>query len=439
MNTLLLHPSDTLFFRDGRPMSGSLAGHGAAWPLPTVTNAALHAALHRADLEDVHPHRQGRSSTRDGNAGRERKFGSLVTAGPFPVNPAGQWFFPRPADAQEGGSTLITLQPTTPPGVSNLPAPLAYSVASTLPPTKAKAEPWISASSYHNYLTSSSIRISPSDFLADTDFMDIEHSIGIGISAETGTQNGGQFYSAHSLRLREGWSLGTLAEAQDKINGDPNRKRDLLHSLFPNSGTRTPVIVGGQQRLCSVERHSDKALKLPVGPVITGQLVKWILLTPSIWPEIDGHHGGWLPSWIHSESGRVMLKAGDTSRKEREGRDTWRKRVAALPSIPAKLVAALTGKPIPVSGYALPNSADPDRTEGGAKSTHLAVPAGSVYYFECGSLEAASALAASLNWHGAGDATAIRCRRSTLMGEKGFGLGVCGTWEFHSAPQKPEV
>ena len=61
MNTILLEPTDVLFFRDGRPMSGSLSGHGAAWPLPNVISHAFHAALHRAALDGVHLHRRGRS------------------------------------------------------------------------------------------------------------------------------------------------------------------------------------------------------------------------------------------------------------------------------------------------------------------------------------------------------------------------------------------
>jgi hypothetical protein len=64
MNTILLQPTDVLFFRDGRPMTGSLAGHGDAWPLPNVINAAFHAALHRAQLDadgsqKLHTHRRG--------------------------------------------------------------------------------------------------------------------------------------------------------------------------------------------------------------------------------------------------------------------------------------------------------------------------------------------------------------------------------------------
>jgi CRISPR-associated protein Cmr3 len=74
-----------------------------------------------------------------------------------------------------------------------------------------------------------------------------------------------------------------------------------------------------------------------------------------------------------------------------------------------------------------------------AKPTHLAVPAGSVYYFECRDPEAARVLAAALNWHGEDTSpTTIKNRRSTLMGEKGFGLGVCGTWDFHHDSPKTE-
>jgi hypothetical protein len=117
-----------------------------------------------------------------------------------------------------------------------------------------------------------------------------------------------------------------------------------------------------------------------------------------------------------------------------------RHKVSVGQPILATLVAAIIGKPIPVTGYALPNAADPDRPEGGAKSTHLAVPAGSVYYFECADEPAALALAAALNWHGSTSGTRIENRRSTLMGEKGFGLGVCGTWSLHDGdlPGPPE-
>lgn len=442
MNTLLLEPTDTLFFRDGRPMSGSLSGHGAAWPLPTVTNAALHAALHRADIQGTHAHRRGRAGHYTDI--RDRLFGSLTTAGPFPVSPEGTWFFPRPADAQKEKSTTVTLHPTHRTGASSLPHEWLHPVANTQPPTKDIPEPWLSATAYRSYLDQTDPS-NPSDhLLADSAFSDTEHSYGIGITPETGTQDGKRFYSAHTIRLRPGWRLGLLAAAHDK-----DLQADLIATLFPNSGTRTPIIVGGQQRLCTAVRENPATIPLPLGQssnftkLENGKFaVKWILLTPAIYPAIQAdpakgitaHTGGWLPNWICPETGTVLLKSGDTSRRERESREAWRQRVRFAPAIPAKLTAAIVGKPIPVTGHALPNEADPDRAQGGAKSTHLAVPAGAVYYFEATTPEAAQALAQALNWHGSTSGTAIQNRRSTLFGEKGFGLGVCALWHSFTDP-----
>ncbi len=459
MNTLLLRPTDVLFFRDGRPMSGSLGGHGAAWPLPTVTNAALHAALWRAGIEGAHEHRRGRSGVYVET--RDRKFGSLKSVGPFPVctnSAAATWFFPRPLDAALPGETRPSVQPLAKDfdrARSSLPSPLKWAVANTQPPTKDQPKPWWSEGAWNAYLGTEPRNADSGRlfFKLDADFADTESTFGIGIDPASGTQDGERFYSAHYLRLREGWRLGCLAEARDKDFRDEKNNDDLVKAVFPNSGTQTPVIVGGQQRLCTVIRNSPEALPLPVG-VREGfkeesgkHLVKWVLLTPAIFPEIEAgisqrgtqrkaHPGGWLPTWICPETGKVLLQTVSADeRKRRRNLNAAGKGYESTPDISANLVAAITGKPIPVTGYALPHEAA-ERT-GGAKSTHLAVPAGSVYYFECTSAEAAKKLAAALNWHGDGDATTIRNRRSTLMGEKGFGLGVCATWQFHNG-KRPE-
>ncbi len=448
MNTLYLEPNDVLFFRDGRPMSGSLSGHGAAWPLPTVINAALHAALHRASIDGQikddkgnlvkvhgHDHRCAERKIPD-----TRKFGSLLTVGPFPVSECGKWLFPRPLDANIKDSTAVSFLPLAKDfdrNDSSLPIPLKYAVANEEKATKDKPANWWSANAWQAYLNGSGTS-SPDDFKTDSSFSDHEFSYGIGIDPDTNTQNGEQFYSASYLRLKPRWRLGFLAEAWDKIDNNCSNKRDLIEGVFPNSGSRTHIIAGGQQRVCTVERPSGEGIKLPIGKSdgfkeIDGKyLVKWILLTPAIFPKIDDHKGGWLPSWIRQSDGQVMLKSGDITRGKGEGRTAWRKRVVNLPSIQATLVAAMIEKPIPVTGYALANDADPER-KAGAKSSHLAVPAGSVYYFECEDTDSAIALAAALNWHGDQKTpTTIKNRRSTLMGEKGFGLGVCGTWTYHN-------
>jgi len=475
LHQILLEPTDVLFFRDGRPMSGASAGHTAAWPLPDVVNHALHAALHRAGFQDAHAHRRGRSG--DYSNDRTRKFGCLTTAGPFPVrllkSNAGSdarfdWFLPRPKDTQVKKSVKTTLKPLkslTPDtdGIwreSSLPKPLRYAVVNVMPPSKdTGGEPWISSETYQRYLAGSDSECDPTNFLKDDDIADTECTIGISIDPATGTagqgESKGQIYSAHYLRLRADFRLGLFAQALDKVASDPDSRRDLVRALL-NDAPQS-IVVGGQQRLCTA-RRSDAPVPLPLPTglangfnvaVIDGQkrrLVKWVLITPAIWPEIEPgiskrgterkfHPGGWLPNWVCPETGRVLLET--VNQKERQNRRSLNalgKGYQSNPNIGAWLVAAIVPKPIIVTGWALPNGTD--RPVGGAKSTHLAVPAGAVYYFEAESADAAAALAAALNWHGNTRGTEIRNRRSTLLGEKGYGLGVCGTWEFHEIGNK---
>ena len=416
-------------------MEGALSGHGAAWPLPNVINAAFHAALHRSEIgEDAHAHRTGRSGQYDSEQ-RDRKFGSLVTAGPFPVmsgtSEPSRWLFPRPADAQKEGSPEATLHPKLAQSdSSSLPKPLTYVAANSQPPTKDKPEPWMSSEAFTSYLNGSSPDLK-GHFYNDSDLFDAEHQIGIGIDSETGTTgNGdaeGQIYSASYLRLREGCHLGVLAEARDKINRDPNHRRDLVPILFQRDNN---LVVGGQQKLCTATLHENGCVPLPCGATITGTRVKWVLLSPSIWPEItagqkketliQAHPGGWLPNWICPETGAVQLLDGPGREKAK------RLHVEAGRPIDAKLLAAIVPKPVVITGWALGNQTGTIKS--GAKSTHLAVPAGAVYYFEAGSESAAHALAQALNWHGPTGSQEIKNRRSTLCGEKGFGLGVCGPW-----------
>ena len=199
---------------------------------------------------------------------------------------------------------------------------------------------------------------------------------------------------------------------------------------------------------CSVEEpsHGDTiATVLPQGAKIEGVRVKWVLLTHAVFPgiaasekrgrKINPHPGGWLPNWINPTTGEVELRDGPGEEKAK------RRDLKPGKAISARLVAARIPKPLPITGWteALHLKGKSLEREHGARSTQLAVPAGAVYYFEAGSAEAASKLAAALNWHG-GDPNpvTIKNRRSTLLGEKGFGLGVCGTWDFFgNVPERP--
>jgi len=342
-------------------------------------------------------------------------------------------------------------------------------VANFSPPTRETVPPWWSAAAWRDYLAGN--RPARAEWFTSDDLFAGEWTTGIGVDAETQTQDGERLYSAEYLRLRPDVRCGFAATLRMKQNGNPADLRECIGELFQ---TTRSIIVGGQQRTCQVEPLPASTLPLPTWPhrladfklLSNGKLaVKWTLLTPAIWPAIaanaergiTAHPGGWLPNWICPDTGKVLLKAGDTERAKGESRDAWRKRVRGLGSIAARLVAAVVPKAVPVTGWTerlhlLQDegkrwTTTDDEKAHGPRATHLAVPAGSVYYFEAGSpeadspeadsAEAAAQLAATLNWHGDGsDYSTIKNRRSTLMGEKGYGLGVCGTWQFFADVQR---
>ncbi len=453
LDIILLEPIDVLFFRDGRPMTGALTGHGAAWPLPNVISAAFHAALHRAELDDVHLHYTdscGNDPNCKDDKKRNQRFGSLFTMGPFPCNDT-RWYFPRPKDADEKGIAAVTFCPLKIENHnSSLPQPLKYPVANTKPPSKEESgEPWISKEAYQAYLD---LNPSSGHYLRDNEIFDTEQQIGITIDPDTQTTGSGEaegkIYSAHYLRLREGWRLGAFASCYDKGNNG-NRGDALNNNLIERLIDQDHrMVVGGQQRICTAERRAldeiNNNLPLPVGnndfKAKNGKcLVKWVLLTPAVWPLLlkdskqsateDNikHHGGWLPSWINPGDGKVELLTGPGKNKAE------RLKLEQGQEIQAHLVAAIVPKPLVVTGWALGNEQTGEQE--GAKPTQLAVSAGAVYYFETDDETEARKLADALNWHGKIEdgqpVTEVKNRRSTLYGEKGFGIGVCGTWQFY--------
>ncbi len=456
MNLYTLAPQDLLFFRDARPFETS-GGHGARWPEPSVVFDALHAALHRAFPDKQiweHHHRFGRSSRRFPEKECNQRFGSLTTAGLFPFWKDGPWLFPAPADVvaapEQHPHWRLGLTATT-RGATNLPATfLKHTPANYAPPTKDTALPWWSTRALTDYMAGK--RPARSELFTSEDLFAGEWTTGIGMDPETQTQDGQRIYSAEYLRLRPDVRCGFAAGLPMKQNGNSNDIRECIQHLFTASKT---IIVGGQQRSCLVEPWLSAApCPLPVGPDLTGTRVKWVLLTPAIWPRIQSqpdkgipeHPGGWLPNWICPKTGQVLLRhrAGIRRVWDAEKRRTVR-RAAVDNEIHAHLVAACVPKPVPIVGWTErlhlledePDWASAGEARG-PKSTHLAVPSGSVYYFEANSHDAAVALANALNWHGATDGTGIKNRRSTLLGEKGYGLGVCGTWDFYRhVPGRP--
>ena len=439
-------PQDVLFFRDGRPMEAGAGsgGHGANWPAPSIIFDAIHAALYRAYPEPQpweHTHRSGRSSDRDCDRKETQRFGSLATAGPFPCREdtgQSEWLFPGPADILPGDDARAT--PLAPMrdagGASNLPKPLRYALGSQSQPGKQDPKPWWSKSALEAYLKHQAP--DPSHLFHREDLFTGEWTTGIGIDPATGAQDGERIYSAQYLRLRPNVSLGIAAAMPLKADN----YSEGLDKLIPASGTM--LVLGGQQRACQVRTldHRPLADLLPLSQPIENDRVKWLLLSPATYSRIQpgerqgrqilAHPGGWLPTWICPESGRALLKKGATRRSEGESRENWRHRVRGMDHLDCRLVAARIPKPVVLTGWSERlHLLEREDAERGPRPTLLAVPAGAVYYFEGPD---APLLADALAWHGSRAENPSRNRiinrRSTLLGEKGFGLGVCGTWHF---------
>ncbi len=231
---------------------------------------------------------------------------------------------------------------------------------------------------------------------------DEEHRIGVAINPDTHTAAEGKLYAAEHLRLCDGVKLRfALSDPPRHKPTNPDEKIGLADTVLQ---------LGGEQRFGRLNPASSE-LSLP-SAAVSGTLIKWVLLTPAIFLH------GWRPGWIDGQ-GNVKLRAVDKSKRAERRRSrysdaNWKYDESKDDAVPiaAKLVAACVGKPQVVGGW-----------DSQPKPTHLAVPSGSVYYFEAGNDLEAQELAKVLQG---------RCR-SDFFGEKGLGLGVCGTWSHQDA------
>ena len=291
-------------------------------------------------------------------------FGGLKTFGPFPrLN--GTLLLPCPLD---WGMALVPCDGT------NLPAPLTHAFA---PKEKGGAAlpQWITQADFAAYLNGEDA--APP---APCDIYDAELNTGIGIDPLSEKMEEGNAYQAEYLRLREGVSIAFQAQYKD----DGNRER--FADVFDRLLSIRSFVLGGQQGVVSVREAAPLDLPGPKPDVSTPYL-RWTLVTPALFA------GGWIPGWCNDTKGNAPL--GTVMFKDY----TF-----------ARLIAARIGKPLAFSGW------DPQLNL--PKPTAMAVPAGSSYVFDCGSVEDAAKLAERLNYPRT---------PSDHWGEKGFGLGICSS------------
>ncbi len=399
-----LEPVDTFFFRDARPMQAGAGsgGHGANWPFPPVVHEAFRAALLRGIG------RLASSKKERGHKGKAivtRHFESLRTKGPFPALD-GVVYLPRPADLIPAGDGKVALMAPLREirGQTNLPASWLQPVGAPVRPGKETLKQWVAADDFVRFLQASGTVDAPSRAC----LWEKEHRIGVGIERSTRAAKEGALYSAEHLRPLPG--LRVLVEAE-LAAGAPAREVQELGRLAADM-----LLLGGESRMCRVNRAG--VFSWPEPPAGATR-IKWVLATPAVF------RGGWRPNWVKEADGRVWLKKGDLERRPAEDRKAWRERVRKLPEIGARLVAVCCDKPQAFSGWDLTvvQKKDDQVKRGAPKATRLAVPAGSVYYFEADPGEE-EALVKAL--HGR--------TLSDFFGEKGMGLGFCGAWEWMEIP-----
>ena len=379
---LKMIPRDLLFCRDARPMEDSWNGSGGNLPMPTTFHGAILAEYYRRFPEEA----KRRES--------ERISASLRTWGPF-LEKDGEIYFPTPLDVTPGNSLLKVRELA---GESDLPKPLRYGLFAPKA-SKEQVGKYISCSELKKYLNGEAFKLA-----VESTFYDREARPGVTINAESRTAVKGKYYFAEYLRLRPGV---TLAGAVGMNAGGS------LGALFDSA--HRALQLGGQQSVMYVDPQPRRGIELPK-PAISGNLVKWVLLTPTLWTR------GWLPDFIDTKEGaewNVMQKVRPKELPARlagETREAYRRRTAGEP-VTARLVAARVGKPQAVSGWKMQSAGD-----GAPRATRLLVPAGSVYYFEASDETQARLLAQAL--HGR--------TLSNFGGTSGLGFGVCGNFKIEN-------
>jgi CRISPR type III-B/RAMP module-associated protein Cmr3 len=434
MNTVLIEPTDVLFFRDAVPMSaGQGKGAGCRLPFPSTLHEAFRASLLRANdgiptgksvegrprkapkTRDWH-HREWPEEDRRRIATRD--FRSLRTIGPLPCKD-GQLLLPTPNDvARAPDGKLAQLQLWRDLNVPERQSvekplelrPLCLPLATTPPDKHSQLPGWWTVAQYRAYLEASSDptgrKDSPNDCfrpIPTSDLWRAEHRVGVQIDPGSFASAEGQLYAGSYLRAGRctrfvAWTeIANPDHARNAEADTRKRERKQLEQL-------PWLLLGGEFRLARLwhKTEDNKEIPDPLGglraplppPPDHGPcLLKWVLVTPAIFAH--GHLPGWC--WNQTDGrppGEVRLGASKrkTDHKSLPGR--------------AQLISCCLGKPRTVSGF--------DVVEGQAKPTMLAVPEGGVYYFLCENHATATALASKLHWQ----------PRSDFYGEKGCGYGL---------------
>ncbi len=381
---LFLQPTDTFFFRDGRPFTKGeqSEGHSIFPPLPSTILGALRSA-YIAEFGDLSRFYSGEMRETIGTPGSLCK--AIRLRGVFLANDRGsrlETFFPaaldlisRKDERRGNGAppSLHRLAPRRRNFASNgtIDYPLSWSTSESI---ESDADGLLDMGAVSRYLRGHDTTLLLTERAT---LIEREPKIGIARNRETLSSEEQMLYRIEMSRFKNNdGSYGFVADYE-----------------CPQSLPQRGLLKLGGEGKCFVYRNIDIALDMDrlsshietVKAAIqsTGRF-KLYFATPTIFQQ------GWLPSWLDRDTLAGAYPIGVAS------------------PISLKLITAAVGKPVPVGGW--------DMARGEAKPTYRAVPAGSVYHFELLDRDRIDDLISAFHYQNISD------ERS----EEGFGLALIG-------------
>jgi CRISPR-associated protein Cmr3 len=363
---IFVEPLDVWLFRDGKPFSAGEQSRATGMfpPLPTtfqgaVRTAALAAALEKAGL--TFAQFNGRANapessekilqqlwTRWGRGAGE--LGQLRLRGPFLARSGSaglELFLPAPRDlvvVEDAGRRVGRVGALRRLGGAEVRGGLEAPARAAWPDL---AVPWLEAAEgaeppgilsveqFRQYLLGEPVEVGDAAVAHDR-LVKSDTRVGVQLDRVQGTVMHGRLYLAHFYRLAPG--AGLAAEIRIESEEPPLPDRGWM--ALGGEARAAQYRKVGEPVLDPIEgNHFRRDLQTRLGQ---GRRFKLVLAAPAVF------EGGWRPDFLHGPgfSGR-------------------------LAGVPVKLVSAVVGKPVPVSGWDYAN----DRP----KRLRWAVPAGSVY------------------------------------------------------------
>ena len=380
---LFLQPNDTFFFRDGRPFTKGeqSEGHSIFPPLPSTVLGALRTA-YIAEFGDLGHFYLGNMQEMIGTP--ESLCDAIRLRGVFLANDflanddLLDMFFPVPLDLvykeDEGQSDKLLhfLAPSSKNFKSNgvaIDRPLTWSNLNES--IDSDSDGLLDTLAIEQYLQGD-------DNLPLIDWATLverEPKVGIARSQATLSSEEHMLYRINMSRFK---------------NSDGNYGFVVDYKCSKSLPQKGLLKLGGEGK-SFVYRHGNfdrkrlcNHLEVVKTDIQSTGRFKLYFATPTIFDK------GWLPSWLNSKTLSGEYPMEGTS------------------PISLKLITAAVGKPVTVGGW--------DMAKGRAKPTYLAVPAGSVYYFELSDKNRIDDLISAFHYQNVSD------KRS----EEGFGLVLIG-------------